>query len=277
MVVDWFTVAAQAVNFLLLVLLLRHFLYTPILNAVDARETLIADELAAAAASKADAAKEHADFDAKNAEFDEQVAAKMAEVEQAAAVEKKRLLEVARTAADALSDKRRVALVNEARSLNEAVSRRTVDEVFAITRKVLADLASTNLEEHIGAAFIRRLAELDDAARTEVSRAIASGSGGAVVRSAFDLSPDQQAMLRSALNETFSTDVAVRFETAPALISGIELSANGQKVGWSVAEYLGSLHEGITALLVEGAGTQTKSTPSDAGGSTAARGVDHAV
>ena len=50
MLIDWFTVGAQAVNFIILVWLLKRFLYKPILNAIDAREKRIATELAAAGA-----------------------------------------------------------------------------------------------------------------------------------------------------------------------------------------------------------------------------------
>ncbi|MFQ3186924.1 MAG: F-type H+-transporting ATPase subunit b, partial [Marinomonas primoryensis] len=46
MLIDWFTVIAQLINFLVLVWLLKRFLYRPILNAIDAREKRIADELA---------------------------------------------------------------------------------------------------------------------------------------------------------------------------------------------------------------------------------------
>ena len=56
MLIDWFTVGAQALNFLVLVWLLKRFLYKPILNAVDAREKRIAAELADADAKKAAAA-----------------------------------------------------------------------------------------------------------------------------------------------------------------------------------------------------------------------------
>jgi hypothetical protein len=46
MLIDWFTVGAQIVNFLILVWLLKRFLYKPILDAIDAREKRIAAELA---------------------------------------------------------------------------------------------------------------------------------------------------------------------------------------------------------------------------------------
>ena len=46
MLIDWFTIIAQALNFLILAWLLKRFLYRPVLNALDEREKLIASELA---------------------------------------------------------------------------------------------------------------------------------------------------------------------------------------------------------------------------------------
>ena len=53
MLIDWFTVVAQALNFLILVWLLKRFLYKPMLDAIDAREKRIATQLADADAKKA--------------------------------------------------------------------------------------------------------------------------------------------------------------------------------------------------------------------------------
>ena len=75
MLIDWFTIIAQVLNFLILVWLLKHFLYKPILNAIDAREKKIADELANADAKKAEAQKEKDEFKRKNEEFDQQSSA----------------------------------------------------------------------------------------------------------------------------------------------------------------------------------------------------------
>jgi F-type H+-transporting ATPase subunit b len=55
MLIDWFTVGAQVLNFLILVWLMKRFLYKPILNAIDAREKRIAKELADADATRAEA------------------------------------------------------------------------------------------------------------------------------------------------------------------------------------------------------------------------------
>jgi F-type H+-transporting ATPase subunit b len=261
MLIDWFTIAAQALNFLILVWLLKRFLYKPILNAIDAREKLIAKELADADVKKAEAQKEHEEFQKKNEEFDQQRATLLAKATDEAKVERQRLLDEARKAADALSAQRQESLIQDAQNLNQAISRFTQKEVFAITRKALTDLATTSLEERMGEVFDRRLRELDEKAKSLLGDALGKNSEPALIRSTFDLPAAQRAAIQNALNETFSAEIHIRFETAPDLVSGIELTTNGQKVGWSIADYLASLEKGVGDMLKEKDKPEAKAEP----------------
>src|SRR5580700_5323703 len=117
MLIDWFTVGAQALNFIILVWLLKRFLYKPILNAIDAREKRIATELADADAKKAEAQKERDEFQHKNQEFDQQRAALLKKATDEANAERQRLLDEARKDTDTLRAKRQEALRNEQRNL----------------------------------------------------------------------------------------------------------------------------------------------------------------
>jgi F-type H+-transporting ATPase subunit b len=249
MLIDWFTIGAQALNFLILVWLMKLILYAPILHAIDAREKKIAAELADADAKKAEARKERDEFQRKNAAFDEQRAGLLDKAVDEAKTEGRRLLDEARKTADDLSTRRQEALRTETQNLNQAISRRTQEEVFAITRKALLDLATTSLEERIGEVFTRRLRELEPKAKADLADALKTATEPAVVRSAFELPEEPRAAIQNALNETFSADIHLRFETKPDLISGIELTANGQKVAWSIADYLSSLEKGVGELL----------------------------
>ncbi len=249
MLIDWFTVGAQALNFLILVWLMKRFLYKPILDAINAREKLIATELADASAKKAEAQKDRDEFQHKNEEFDQQRAALLTKATDEAKAERRRLLDEARKAADALSAKRQETLISDAHNLNQAIARRTQQEVFAITRKALTDLATVSLEERLGEVFTRRLLELNGKAKEGIAESLKTSTDPALVRSTFDLPAEQRSAIQNALNETFSAEIRVRFETAPDLISGIELTTNGQKVGWSIADYLGSMEKGVGELL----------------------------
>jgi len=249
MLIDWFTVGAQVLNFLILVWLMKRFLYKPILDAIDAREKRIATELADADAKKAEAQQERDELQHKNEELDQQRAALLSQAMDEANAERQRLLDEARQAADILSAKRQETLRNDAHNLNQAIGRRTRQEVFAIARKALTDLATTSLEERMGEVFTRRLREMDGQAKEGLADALKTAADPALVRSAFDLPAEQRAAIQNALNETFSAEIHVRFDTAPDLISGVELTTNGQKVAWSIADYLASLEEGVDELL----------------------------
>jgi F-type H+-transporting ATPase subunit b len=251
MLVDWFTVGAQALNFVILVGLMKRFLYGPILRAIDTREKRIAAELAGADAKKVEASKERDELQKKNEELDAQRAALMSKATNEAKDERRRLLDEARQSADALSAKRQESLRAETHQLLDGLRGRTQDEVFAIARKALADLATSSLEERMGEVFTRRLREMDGDAKVRLGDALASAPEPAVVRTAFDLPAEQQETIRSALDETFAAKISVRFETAPEVVCGIELTANGQKVTWSIAGYLASLEQGVAEILSE--------------------------
>lgn len=249
MLIDWFTILAQAVNFLVLVWLMNRFLYKPILAAIDVREKGIATELASADAKKAEAQKEQSEFQQKNEEFDRQRAALLSQATDEAKAERLRLLKEAQKAADALTAKRQEALQSDACHLNQALSRRTQQEVFAIARKALTDLAATSLEERLADVFTRRLRALDSPAKETLAAALKTASEPALLCSAFDLPAEQRAAIQKAMSETFSAEIPIQFKVAPDLVSGIELTVNGQKMAWSIADYLTSLEKGVSELL----------------------------
>ena len=261
MLIDWFTILAQVINFLILVWLMKRFLYKPILNAIDTREKRIAKELADADAKKAEAKKESDEFNRKNDEFDQERAALLSKAADEAGAERQRLMDEARKAADAFSAKRQERMKNDAHNLNQAISLRAQQEVFAIARKALADLATTSLEERMSEVFTLRLREMDGKTKESLAEVFKASSQPTLVRSAFDLPAEQRAAIQKALNETFSAEIHVRFETAPDLISGIELTANGQKVAWSIADYLAALEKGVDELLKENEKSAAKVQP----------------
>ena len=251
MLIDWFTVGAQALNFVILVALMKRFLYKPILNAIDAREQRIAAQIENAAATKAEAENEREEFQRKNEEFDRRRATLLSEATDEAAGERHRLLDEARRAAEAVRAERQEALELEQQSLGEEIARRTQQEVFAIARKTLTDLAGTSLEVRMSEVFARRLRDLNDAAKEDFVKALKASDTPVIVRSAFELAPEQRATIQHALNETCSAEVEVRFDTAPSVISGIDLTANGWKIAWHISDYLASLEESLGELVHE--------------------------
>jgi F-type H+-transporting ATPase subunit b len=247
----WFTIVAQAINFLILVRLLQHFLYKPILQAIDAREKGIASQLASAVAKEATAQKSSDDFQHKNQVFDQERAALLSKATDEAKAERQRLIDNAKKDSDALRASRQAALQTEQRHLDHQILLWTQNQVFTIARKTLADLASPCLEMQMCAVFITRLRALQDPAKAQIADALKKPPCKAMVRSAIDLPQAQQAEIEKAVKETFGTTLPIQFQfqTVPELISGIELTSNGQKVAWSIADYLATLEKSAGDLL----------------------------
>ena len=249
MLIDWFTAGAQALNFLILVWLMQRFLYKPILRAIDAREKKIALALAEADLKKGEAQKERDEFRKKNEEFERQRADLLNQLNNEVETERFELLGEVRKAAEALSAQRMETLRNEASSLNQAIGRRTQEEVFAIVRKTLADLAAASLEGQMVDAFVRHVRALGEREKEELKTAFKNASEPAVIRSAFDLPAPQRAQIEGVIHDLVASETPVRFETGPDLVSGIDLTANGRKISWNIAAYLQSLEKGIGELL----------------------------
>lgn len=245
MLIDWFTVGAQTLNFLILVWLMKRYLYQPVLDAIDAREKRTASELSDAAQKQVRADKERDEFKTKNVAFDQQREALARKASAEVDVERQRLLTDARTQADAMRAKRHEALEVELQTMQQEIARRSQEEVFAIARRVLSDLAGVTLEERVTEIFCQRLHAMNAQAKGELARALQGLPGVVRVRSAFDLTASQRAAIGQALNAAMEANLSIQFETTPEVISGIELSANGWKIAWNIADFLTSLQQHI--------------------------------
>lgn len=264
MFINWFTVIAQIVNFLILVWLLRRFLYKPVLKAIEKREKRIADELEEADRKKAEAEKEQKEFQKKKSEIEEQRSSLLEKATKEAEKEQQRLLEEARTKSEELKSRLDKSLQEEQEQFATEVKNKIREEVFAIARKVLADLASRSLEEQITAVFIRKIKELKDKEKQNFISAVKPGSGPLLLKSAFEINTEQQEEIHKTLQDTLKQDFQLKLENNPDIISGIELSANGYKLSWSIAEYLDAIEARFTENTRTTSEEETSKTPEDA-------------
>jgi F-type H+-transporting ATPase subunit b len=243
--IDWFTVGAQVVNFLILVWLLKRYLYRPVLAAIDARRQKIAAKIADAAAQETRAQAAGEALRLRSEAFDRDREGLLRKSAEAAAAELQGLRESARQDSQLLRAKLTQTLASERAELGRQLSTRTQAEVFAMARKALSDLAGAGLEERIIDVFIARLAAADFVNR-------AAGNTGevrvALVRSAFAPSATARTRIEAAVQVHLGATATVRFETAPELICGIELTSDGIKLAWCVSNYLSSLAQDVAAL-----------------------------
>jgi len=253
MEINWFTVIAQILNFLVLVWLLKRYLYKPILDAIDARETRISAQIADAELKDADADKKVEEYNRKNMEFDAQRNDLIKEAKKDAKAEGDKLVEKAQISSVEMRKKMESSILSQYAELENEIEQKTKEEVFAIARKTLEDLANTSLEDQIVLAFTNKLKQLDGDEKTELLTAFNnSNDQKIVVWSTYDLSEKQKANIGDVIKQLIDKNISFEYKTNQALISGIEIATNGYKVAWSIAEYLDLVAKKIEELVKTG-------------------------
>ncbi|MDF1518534.1 MAG: F0F1 ATP synthase subunit delta [Lutibacter sp.] len=245
MKIDWFTVIAQVINFVILVWLLKRFLYKPILNAIDDREQKVNSQLAEAENKKLEAKLERDEYIEKNENFDKE---KQELTEKAIAEtkeERERLLKEARQDVDAMKAKHSAAIKEMQNNLIKKYGQNMKEDILSISKKTLSDLASENLEAQVVSIFIKQLDDLKDDERNHFMQSFKSDTNPVLVKSAFSLPTELQNKIKIAVNKILESETTFEFEVKPNLIAGIEMTANGYKLAWSISEYLNSLKKNM--------------------------------
>lgn len=255
MAIDWFTFGAQIFNFIILVWLLKRFLYQPILHAVDAREEKIATALSDADEKKHEAEKQFVSYKEKKEDIEQQSAALLKQAVSEANQERESLLAEGRKDTEALGLKKMESLRNSIEQLNQNIQQQTQQHVFSITRKVLIDLASIGLEQKLIEKFIEKLRDTDDARKKILLEALKTSNNPALLRSAFELTKEQQKLIQEKLNDIFKIEIPLQFEIESNLVAGLELFSNGQKLAWSISNYLASLEKSMAEILNKSEGS----------------------
>ncbi len=261
MQIDWFTFVAQIVNFLILIWLLKRFLYRPVIDAMDRRAASIAAEAEAAEKSRADAERDAASYRSMTESLERERQERLQSATREAAKQRSDLIEQAKKEVAGLKAEWDDALKREQSSYLDDLKQRTRAEVLEIARRVLRDLADADVEQRVVGVFIDRLSHLDDAAVDELRRAVDASGDDMEVRSAFELAEEARGRITDAISDRVGRHTTPEFSVDPSIGLGIELRAGGWRLAWSTEHYLDTLeavfHEGAPGSAAASASPAT--------------------
>ena len=249
MQINGFTVIAQIINFLVLVWMLKKFLYQPVLDAIDEREKTISSRLKQAEDLKQQAIKQNEELKEKNAAFNQEKTELMNQAVIAVEAQRIKLLKQASDEADAFLRKQDQIREDSQENLNKQISVKTRQGVLDIAKKTLTDLASASLEQQTIDVFLSRLGQLSEEEQTSFKSNFKAGSEPMLVESAFELPLKQQSEIKDVVGKILSAKPVFRFEINPQWITGIVLTANGYQLAWNVSAYLKSMEVSISELV----------------------------
>jgi len=251
MSIDWFTFIAQIVNFLVLVWLLSHFLYKPIINAMHEREKKIATEQEKAITLQAQAESEAASYKQKTEELAHTKDELLADAGQEVHLWREEHLTRARLEIDEKRSEWYRALARERHSFLREARLRMADHIHLMSRRILLELANADLQQQTIAVFLKQIGQIDEQQKNKIVALIESTQHRVLVESAFALNQSDQEKINKFVHLTLGSVVEVDFQTKPELICGIELHVAGYKIAWNIHEPLEELEEEFVRSLDE--------------------------
>jgi len=250
--VDWFVLFAQLVNFLLLIYLLKRFLYTRVIRAMNEREAKITARFEEAEKLKRKAEEAARGYEEKNSSLKVQADKMLSEAREAANRRQRALMDQAREEVDSIRRRWYETVLQEKTSFLESLRQRTGKQVYAIARQILADLADTDIEQKMIDVLIDRIRSLDPNECEKIRSALEDSREEVIVQSAFTLASKDRQRLAAAIRELAGKpDTVIQYRESPDLISGIEFLTSGHRIAWSINDYLDHLEESFDRALHE--------------------------
>jgi len=223
MQISWWTLAIQAVNFLLLVWLLWHFLFRPVRAVIEKRKRLAEEAFQAADAKQAEADAARQRFESQQADLAKERKELLKKVHEEMAAERDKMLAEARKSADDMMQSTRDALAEERAAAVADIRLRAADAAVELAGELLQSTGAQPSNDFLLDAIGERLAALSEPERQALRDDLKPKGTNLVVTTATALDEDQKARWSARLHALLGGESALKFVTEPALLAGIEL------------------------------------------------------
>lgn len=250
MSIDFFTFAAQILNLLILLFLLRKFLYLPVLKAVSERQAFIEQELQKAADSHKKAQKMEQECQLKMAEIEAERRQILAQTRITAENLAQKLTQEAKKEFENARRQWQEKLQGEQRAYGLAVRNLAAENFRVFAESALKQLADTDLNAFMLQRFKEKVTALPSKKKTEFSEAF-NRNGVVEVSAAQRLAPEIRKSLERFLREQLqlNEEIKIKFRVAPELVCGISVRAKEQVVFWNLEAYLADFEKNMNEQI----------------------------
>jgi F-type H+-transporting ATPase subunit b len=220
---SWSTFALQAVNFLVLVWLLKRFLFKPVAAIVARRREEITRALSETKAATQSAEQALKDFEARQGEIEAQ---RLGIIEQTRAVltdERTKMIEAARADIEKLKSTARMKLDEERETAANELFGQAVKIAVKLAENLLGKFTVPALDELFLDQVLNHLDHLTATERVALLGPVDDDDRRLVLTTAYPMEADAQSKWGSALRERLGTAQRIAFAHDLQLIAGAEL------------------------------------------------------
>lgn len=244
---DLFTFLASLFNFIVLLVLLRIFLFKRVTKAMDEREERIQGTWDEAEEERDQAQRLKREYEQKMEEAEDERAELFSEAQRQAEEERKAKLNDLRNEIDERREQWLHDLSEQQEQLVGAIEREVAQATVASVQSALSHLANASLEEQMVRSLAGRI-------RNEWADQLKESVDGAQVEifTSSEIAGELQDELRSSVREVAAPS-GVEFAVEEDLVCGARVRIGDKELGWSVADQTSEIEKRVNRLVAEAA------------------------
>lgn len=238
MELDLTTIALEILNFLVLVWLLKHFLYQPVLNVIDQRQQNINNTLAEAQQTQQQAESLQQQYEERLAHWQQEKT--QAQQELAESINQQRAEQMAKLEQELadLKEKHQASDKAQHEQWQHHVISQAIEYGASFATKVLTPLADAELEQKLILLFCQQVSGWPPEACEKFSSSHNLQGQKLVVYTAYPAGEKSQQLLQQTLQTLFGHALDVKFVQRPELIAGVRIAAGAWTLGLNLADEL---------------------------------------
>lgn len=238
MSIDWFTVFAQIINFLILIWLLKRLLFRPVINAMERREAGISGRLQQADKKMAEAEEIQQRYQLLLQQLENKKDTLIAEAREQAEKEKNTLLQQLSEEMQNRQMQFKADMLDQQQQLSDLIGKTLAEKALLLSRAIIGQLADMTLEQRIIELFLKQLSRLPDAEQDSIKQLLQQH--GATFITGFQLNDENRLALQQWLG-AFAPSSQCAFEQNETITCGISLESGGRSWEWNIDHVLKEL------------------------------------
>lgn len=238
MEINWSTFVLEIINFLVLLWLLKRFLYRPVLGAIERRRAAVSERLEEAQRLRAEAGELRGSYQNRLQDWQRERQQAREQLQRELDALRTREMETLHEALQQQREQAEAALAGERRDALRAVQVAALEQGGAFAARFLQPLADAALEARLVELALRQLAALPPERRRQLVAGTDTPPTEIRVSSAWPLSEAQRRELKNELAQTTGLDVPIAFARDKALLAGLRIEIGAWAIGANLRDEL---------------------------------------
>lgn len=223
MELNWSTFVLEIINFLILVWILKRFLYKPVMDAIATRRASIEQSMQEATQKDQAAQDLKAQYEHRLEDWATEKQAAREQLHTEIDQERQQLQAQLRADLQQEREKAQVIAAQQAQEQQRHYEQLALQNSVRFTSKLLADFASAELETHLLTRLLEQLQNLPAAQREHLGQALNAHELTASVQTAFPLAQAMRTQLQQTLQGIAGRDIPCQFEQDDKLLAGARI------------------------------------------------------